>query len=259
MCFDLDSRPPITPIAGGALDATRLTLTGADGSTFSAFRTRAATPTGAGMLVLPDVRGLHAYYEELALRLAEAGIDSLAIDYFGRTAGLAPRAGDFEYRPHVEATTWPNLADDIRIAIDELRRDGRVRAIFAVGFCFGGRLALVAPTLPLWFAGAIGFYGWPTGPSRNGTPAPVEVAGSLAAPVLAIFAGADQGIPPETVRTCEEALAAARTATGIEHEVVTYPDAPHSFFDRKAADFVDASADAWARILAFVRANAPPA
>ena len=63
MCFDLDSRPPIAPIAGGALDSTRLTLTAADGNRFAAFRARAAAPTGAGMIVLPDVRGLHPYYE----------------------------------------------------------------------------------------------------------------------------------------------------------------------------------------------------
>ena len=70
MCFDLDSRPPIAPIAGGALDSEELTLTASDGTRFSAFRARAAHPTGAGMIVLPDVRGLHAYYEELALRFA---------------------------------------------------------------------------------------------------------------------------------------------------------------------------------------------
>ena len=73
MCFDLDSRPPIAPIAGGALDAERLVLTAADGNRFPAFRARAAEPTGAGIVILPDVRGLHPYYEELALRFAEAG------------------------------------------------------------------------------------------------------------------------------------------------------------------------------------------
>src|SRR5437870_774137 len=85
MCFEPDSHPPIAPIAGGALDSTRQTLTSADGTRFAAFRTRTAHPSGAGILILPDVRGLHRYYEELALRFAEAGIDALAIDYFGRS------------------------------------------------------------------------------------------------------------------------------------------------------------------------------
>ena len=60
MCFDLDSRPPIAPIAGGALDSARLVVTAEDGNRFLAFRARAASPTGAGIVVLPDVRGLRA-------------------------------------------------------------------------------------------------------------------------------------------------------------------------------------------------------
>ena len=60
--------------------------------------------------------------------------------------------------------------------------------------------------------------------------------------------GADDGIPPEDVDAFETALADA----GVEHEVVTYPGAPHSFFDRRFKDFQDASDDAWARCLAFV-------
>ena len=122
MCFDLDSRPPIAPIAGGALDSAPLTLTADDGNRFRAFRARATAPTGAGIVILPDVRGLHAFYEELALRFAENGIDALAIDYFGRTAGIdTPRDDSFEFRPHVERTTFAGLSADIRAAAADLR------------------------------------------------------------------------------------------------------------------------------------------
>ena len=70
MCFDNDSRQPITPIAGGALDAHEIALEAADGNRFAAFVARAAEPTGAGIVILPDIRGLHAYYRELAMRFA---------------------------------------------------------------------------------------------------------------------------------------------------------------------------------------------
>ena len=73
MCFDHDSRPPIAPIAGGALDSQTLILTADDRNRFVAFRARATEPTGAAIVILPDVRGLHPYYEELALRFAERG------------------------------------------------------------------------------------------------------------------------------------------------------------------------------------------
>jgi carboxymethylenebutenolidase len=68
------------------------------------------------------------------------------------------------------------------------------------------------------------------------------------APVLALQAGADQNITAEHNAAFDEAL----TAAGVEHEVVTYPGAPHSFFDRKQAEFADASEDAWSRTLAFI-------
>ncbi len=254
MCFDLDSHPPIAPIAGGALDSARLVLTADDRNRFLAFRARAAEPTGAGIVILPDVRGLHPYYEELALRFAEHGVDALAIDYFGRTAGTdTARGEDFGYRAHVDQTTWDGLSADVRAAVTTIRSDPArpVRALFTVGFCFGGRLAFVSPTLGLGLAGAIGFYGVPVGTHYTGMPAPVDAAGAMSGSILGLFGGADPSIPAEAVAAFEAAL----TAAGVDHRLVTYPGAPHSFFDRKAADFAEASAAAWAEVLAFVRAR----
>ena len=254
MCFDLDSHPPIAPIAGGALDHEDLTLQAADGTAFAAFRARAASPSGAGALILPDVRGLYSFYEELALRFAEAGIDAVAIDYFGRTAGAAKRDADFSYVEHVQQTKLPELRADVTAGAAELRRDGRVRAAFTIGFCFGGRLSYSAGTFGLDLAGTIAFYGLPV-TDRPGYPAPISVAPAMASPILGLFGGADQAIPPEAISEFEVAL----TGAGVEHDLVTYPGAPHSFFDRKAADFADAAADSWRRSLAFIAGHTPAA
>ena len=256
MCFDLDSRPPIAPIAGGALDSARLVLTADDANRFAAFQARAAEPTGAGIVILPDVRGLHRYYEELALRFAEHGVDAIAIDYFGRTAGAEPRDDSFDYMPHVGQTRWDDLRADIRAAAAYLRSPGggAVRSVFTIGFCFGGRLAFLTATMGLGVAGAIGFYGRPTGPTRNDTPAPSDLASTMTGGVLAIFGGADQGISASIVDEFETALAVA----GVDHRVVTYPGAPHSFFDRKATDFAEASTAAWDETRAFIRDRTAP-
>lgn len=251
MCFDDDARPPIPPIAGAALETTELTLRARDGNRFTAFAARAAEPTGAGIIVLPDVRGLHPYYEDLALRFAENGIDAVAIDYFGRTAGLGRRGPGFDYAPHVPRTTFAGLSADVTAAADFLRskEGGAARSLFTIGFCFGGRLSFLAATLDLALAGVIGFYGWPVGPSRNDTPAPADVADRMRAPVLAIFGGADEGIPPAAVAAFEQALQEA----GVEHKIVTYPGAPHSFFDRRADAYAKTSEAAWQEVLDFVR------
>jgi carboxymethylenebutenolidase len=253
MCFTPDSRPPIPPIAGGALDSSELTLTSSDGNRFMAFGARAAVPTGAGIVVLPDVRGLHAYYRDLALRFAEAGLDALAIDYFGRTAGAGSRGTDFEHMPHVGKTTFDGLTADVAAAAAHLRsaEGGEVRSLFTVGFCFGGRLAFVSATLGLDLAGVIGFYGVPLGPGRNDVPAPVDVADRMACPVLGLFGGDDGAIPASSLEAFETALGRA----GVEHRIVSYPGAPHSFFDRTYEEHAAASADAWRQVLSFIAEN----
>ena len=72
--------------------AKTIVLTSSDGTKFAAFAARAEQPNGAGMVVMPDVRGLFSFYEELALRFAEQGINAVTIDYFGRTAGVGESA-----------------------------------------------------------------------------------------------------------------------------------------------------------------------
>ena len=255
MCFDHDSRPPITPIAGGALDSSELVLDAVDGNRLRAFRARATEANGAGIVILPDVRGLHPYYEELALRFAENGVDAVAIDYFGRTDGLGRRGEGFEYMPHIASTSWAGLSADIRAGAEHLllHDEGRVAALFTVGFCFGGRLAFLSSALKLELAGAIGFYGIPVGPGRNDIPAPIDLVHAFGNPILGLFGGEDPAIPLDAVAAFEGGLAEA----GVDHRIVAYPGAPHSFFDRKAADYADASAKAWEETLTFVRGHVP--
>jgi carboxymethylenebutenolidase len=256
MCFDLEARPPAPPIFGTAASSGDVELTAADGTRFAAFAARASTPSGAGIVILPDVRGLHQFYKDLAVRFAEASVDSIAIDYFGRTAGISARDESFEYMPHVQQTTQAGVAADVAAAVAYLRSSagGAPRAIFTVGFCFGGGNSWDQAANGHGLAGAIGFYGHPTR-SREGAPTTAERAGAFACPILGLFGGADAGIPPEAVQTFEEAL----TRAGVAHELHTYEGAPHSFFDRRAADHAAASEDAWRRMLGFIAANTPAA
>jgi carboxymethylenebutenolidase len=251
MCFDHDSRPPIEPILGGALDSSEVILKGEDGAEFRAFGARPTQSTGAGILILPDVRGLHPFFEELVLRFAEHGIAALALDYFGRTAGKERRGADFDYQAHLPELTWQNVAGDIRVATGHLRSDacGSPRSTLVTGFCMGGRFATLAATLGLGLAGAIPFYGVPVGSGRAGSPAPADVASKIECDVLALFGGADQSIDEDARATFDRALDAAH----VKHKFVVYPDAPHSFFDRKAAEYAETSAAAWEEMLAFIR------
>ena len=246
MCFAADALPPDPPGAGPAVTGTPVTLTSADGTPFSAFRAEAPQPSGAGVVILPDVRGLFAFYERLAERFAGVGVDAIAIDYFGRTAGTGHRDADFEFRSHVAQTTPDGVASDVDTAVADLRARGRVGAIFTVGFCFGGSNSFlqVANTD---LAGTVGFYAGMRERVEGG-PTPITRAPDARVPVLGLFGGADESIPPDKVEEFGAGLARA----GVEHTLHTYPGAPHSFFDRSFDDYADECADAWRRVLAFI-------
>ena len=246
MCFDADARPPLPPIRGSALDTRDLALTSRDGTAFAAYTATPDKPSGAGIVIIPDVRGLHPYYEELTLRFAEAGVHAIALDLYARTAGGGKRAPDFEYEPHVSQLDPEAVNDDVAAAAAYLRAE--VDRTYTIGFCLGGRVSLLQAAAGLGLAGAIGMYPWPVGPHRSGLPAPADEAPRFSCPVLAIYGGADAGIPAEHHEAFDRALESA----GVEHRTVVYPGAPHSFFDRKAAESADASAGSWREILGFM-------
>ena len=243
MCYTDDARPPLPPISGAAADQGDMTLKAADGNQFMAYFARASKPTGAGMIVMPDVRGLHHFYKELAQRFAEAGIDAVAIDYFGRSAGMGDRSDSFEYMPHLEKTTQEMIAMDVAAAVAYLKSKdgGAVKSVFTVGFCFGGSSSWNQSALQPELNGAIGFYGRP--------PRSETYISDMKAPLLLLIAGDDAATPLDASKEFEHKLKAA----GVSTEMHIYEGAPHSFFDRTFAQWKEAGDDAWRRMLAFVK------
>ena len=204
-------------------------------------------------MVMPDVRGLHPFYEDLALRFGSAGIHATAIDYFGRTAGTGPRNEEFDYRSHVERTKPETIALDVAAAVEHLRSEagGASTTVFTVGFCFGGRASFNQAAAGHGLAGTIGFYGFVAQRDASDTKAPVVLAPRYECPVLGLFGGADQHITTDQIR----AFGAALDEAAVPNELEVYKDAPHSFFDRTFDRFKDESADAWRRMLSFIERN----
>src|SRR3954449_13258907 len=246
MCHDHDSRPPAPPRTGDVAERGLLTLTSDDGTEFSAAYAAPAGDPRVGVVVLPDIRGLHPYYVALAERFAEAGAAALAIDYFGRTAGLAGgesgtgvREADFDWQSHIPQTKPEAIDADITAAIRYLRERTRPDLpVVTVGFCFGGSHSWRQAGGDLDLAGCAGFYG---------RPAMVGAAAERAhLPVVMLIAGADAATPVAD----QLQLADTMRAAGAEVETAVYEGAPHSFFDRAFGEWEDACADAWRRILA---------
>jgi carboxymethylenebutenolidase len=252
LCYEPNARPPLPPISGGAGSAGGhdVVLEAADGNRFQAFTALSGETDAPGMVILPDVRGLHPFFRDLAVRFAEAGVHATALDYFGRTAGLDERGEDFEYMPHVQQAKPETVAQDVAATVAHVRspEGGEATRVFTVGFCFGGRQSFNQAARGHGLSGVIGFYGFPGQRDANDNEAPVVLASRFECPVLGLFGGADKGISGEDIERFREALEAA----GVSNEIVVYEGAPHSFFDRSFEQHREACDDSWRRILSFV-------
>lgn len=250
MCYDSNARPPGPPKTNGTAHGEDIVLTASDGNRSAAYIAHPANPTGAQVIIYPDVRGLHQFYKELALRFAETGIRALAIDYFGRTAGISARDDSFEFMPHVQQIKMNTFFADATAAFNYLRAEGNTGSLFTVGFCFGGSLSLLTARKDLGQKGDISFYAGLSRVLPGASGNILEMAKDIHYPVLGLFGGADQNIPVSDVQKLDETLQRA----GVEHDIVIYPGAPHGFFDRRSAEFAEASTDAWTRVLNFIAA-----
>ena len=253
MCFPDDAVPPAFRRRGPVSSAS-LVLPIEGGAGFDAVSALPRNGGALGVLVLPDGRGLHPFYRRMAIGLAGAGFPALAIDLYGRTAGIGPRPADFPSGEHSRRLRWEQVRADLLTGVRTLR-DGGAAAVAVVGFCLGGRIALLSATCPeLDPAGAVAFYPQVHGAARSDLPAPDELVESLAAPTMSVFGGSDELIPTSDVRGWERLLRQA----GRPDPVYVYPGAPHSFFDRRAAEFTTATEDAATRLIDFLDRPSPP-
>ena len=242
MCHTPSDRPNIRQVGGAAHTVGDRVLRAHDGARFDAYLARSNEPNTAAIVVLPDSNGLSPFYRDLAERFAAEGINAIAIDYYGRTAGLGARPENFNGDDHMAQTTPKTVDQDVAAAAEYLRSDegGAAKTVFTVGFCFGGAVSWRQSARGL--DGAIGFYG--SGAALSET---VPNLKDLKAPLLLLVAEADPYFTIDDSRRIDREL----TAAGVEHETVVYPGAPHGFFS--SGEWTDISEDAWRRTLSFVR------
>ncbi|MGW4519889.1 dienelactone hydrolase family protein [Amycolatopsis sp. NPDC004378] len=235
MCHRTDSRPPAPPTRGEVAADEPVTLT--SDVDFLAHHAVPAAPNGRKVVLLPDVRGVHAFYRDLTRRFAEAGFETVAIDYYGRTAGLGERGDGFDWERHLPEVKPAEVAADVAAAKDFLGEGD----VYTVGFCFGAGQSWRLSAAGLGLAGVIGFYGLPK--------LVTDVIDDLEVPMLLLLAGEDVA----TGQAEFDAFTARLEQSGVRYERHVYAGAPHSFFDRSYAEWGEACDDAWRRVLAFTQ------
>lgn len=202
-----------------------------------------------GILVFPEAFGLGEHAIARARRLAESGYAALACDLHGGAA----RHDDLQ---HVLGLLEPIRNEPARIrarasaALEALRsQDGvdRVRNA-AIGFCFGGTMALELARGGADIGAAVGFH------SGLATAAPQDAA-NITAKVLACIGADDPAIPAEQRAAFEAEMRAGK----VDWQLHLYGGVVHSYTDptadargQPAAFRYDARADArsWAAMQA---------
>jgi carboxymethylenebutenolidase len=203
-----------------------------------------AQPSGEGpwpgLVVIQEWWGLDDQTKSIADRFARAGYMAFAPDlYHGELAPI----GDGEKARVLVQKYGPTAPDDLENIYDAFKQDpGCSGKVGAVGFCFGGRMALsLAIRRPL--DAVCTFYGGGMQQIFD------QLREKLSCPVLGLFGDADGSIPVGTVEEFDRLL----DQVGVEHEVVVYPDSGHAFFRDSDPDVYrpEAARDAWERVTSF--------
>jgi carboxymethylenebutenolidase len=206
--------------------------------------------------VIPDVWGLSDHYRGLARRLAGEGFAVLAIDPYRKTG--QPQLSDV-----ASALAWirelsdPLLLATVQDAIDALDAHpaSAGRRCGVTGFCMGGQYALLAACACRGLSACAPFYGmvrYAEGLDPAKKPrSPLDALADLSCPVLGLYGAEDPIIPLADVRELERRLA----KSGKPAELRVYPGAGHAFMNDTRPEMYrpDAAADAWPRLVVFLR------
>ena len=210
------------------------------------------------VLVISEIFGVHEYIADVVRRFAKAGYYAVAPELFVRQ-GDPMNYGEIAKLLAEVTNQVPDaqvMGDlDATVAWAKAQGAGVDRSAIT-GFCWGGRITwLYAAHNPTLKAGAA-WYGRLVGEPSALTPVhPVDLAAKLAAPVLGLYGGQDDGIPLDTIDKMKAALAAG-SAMAKKSAFVVYPDAPHAFHADYRPSFRQAAAeDGWTRCLAWFKSQ----
>ncbi len=220
----------------------------------------AARPATAGpfptVLVVQEIFGVHEHIRDVCRRLAKQGYLAIAPELYVRQGDPSTIADV----PTLLKTIVAKVPDEQVLADLDACAGWAVKSaggdadrLAITGFCWGGRIAWLYAAHNPKLRAAVAWYGRLVGePSENNPRHPLDVAAQVKAPVLGLYGGADQGIPPDSVEKMRAALKAANKPC----EIVVYDGAPHAFHaDYRPSYREQPAKDGWARMLEWLKQN----
>jgi carboxymethylenebutenolidase len=210
-----------------------------------------STPAPA-VMIIHDIHGPNAFYQDLARRLASAGYIVALPDFFFRQ-GSTP-AGDLQAARArggkvVQSKTLEDIATVLTFLKTHTNGNGKIGTI---GMCWGGSMVMLAASRQPVPDASVPFYGFPVRERTDNNPILAlddDEVTSLASPMLAFWGDGDAGVGMDNVAAYDDKL----TKHAKAHEFVIYPGIGHGFltFDPDSLAY-ESSQDAWSRTLAFL-------
>jgi len=214
--------------------------------------------SASGMLLLPMVTGINVQVREWADELARRGITALAWDpWQGRpSADETPPEVLFEW---MGALDDENCLAEQRQLLDHLFTDQGCARVGTMGWCLGGRLALLLGGHEKRLANVVAYHPTvPATPAPNHTLDAAAATAAIEAPVLMLYPGEDHLVPRESFDRLQTALQSRAAGASIVH---VYPGAEHGFSARaRHGNPVNAAAAAlaWPQVLEFIAVTTAP-
>jgi carboxymethylenebutenolidase len=205
------------------------------------------------VLVVQEVFGVHEHIKDLCRRLAKLGYFAIAPELYARQ-GDPSKYTDIPtlISEVVNKVPTEQVMSDLDATEADAKSTGKADTskLAVTGFCWGGFATWMYAAHNPDLKAAVAWYGVDRKINDIVPTNPVDIAGQIKCPVLALYGGQDQSIPPDIV----EKRQAACKAAGKTCEVKVYPDAPHGFnADYRPSYRPDDAKDGWARILAWFK------
>ena len=205
------------------------------------------------VLVVQEIFGVHEHIKDICRRFAKLGYLAVAPELYARQGDVSKLTSFDEIRGIVSKVPDAQVMSDLDAAVEYAKESGQgdVTRLGITGFCWGGRIVWLYAAHSKQLKAGVAWYGRLVGePSELFPKHPVNIAAELAAPVLGLYAGKDQGIPLETVEQMRTALKSAK----VPAEIVVYPDAQHGFHaDYRPMYKEDDAKDGWNRLQAWFK------
>jgi carboxymethylenebutenolidase len=207
-------------------------------------------PRGA-VIVVHEIFGLNPHIRDLAVRLAQSGFIALAPNLFTRE-GDPPKLEGSNFAPvmqFVGKISDAQLMTDLKSGIKYLqKRKDANRNVGMMGFCWGGRVAMLSAANVQELKAAVAFYGRIRAdkPTDNQPQSPLDLAAKMTVPLMGHFGEKDGGIPVADVDKLRETLKERNHPA----EIFVYPNAGHAFNNNTRESYhAESAKKAWDRTL----------